>query len=343
MADANQETAPPAVLRTGLIAPASETARLVEAIAATPGLELVAQSGVPQPDAVAGAEWFDDRRVLLARSGVSVAVFGSSSRIGFELAQTAIAAGIHVWRRPPLGRTFGEAVEAAQHARGALSVYRVASHWEHERAAVRDCLRAAGDARPLISEAFVAAAGPPLASWRSGEAEAGGGVLLQDAYAALEQLVAVRGMPETVWAAVERCRRRANEPPRETEDVALVILRYANGSALLRATWDVHAPGVLIRHHGPTWTTTQSDATLRAETPDGAAPAGLTATSDVLRAELEAFVRLVRGQEPREENLAAIGRHLAVSAVLEAAYLSARTGQPESPRRLYAVHGVSGP
>lgn len=341
MSEPPKETNDCAPIRSALIAPASEAARLLEAIVATPDLALAAQSGVPQAEAVSGVDWFDDRRVLVARAGVEAVVIGSSNRIGFEMGQLAAASGIHVWRRPPLGRSFAEALEAAQHARAASGIYRVCTFWDHERIAVREALRGVGDGRPLFTEAYVGAPGPPLASWRAGELEAGGGVLLQDAYAALEQIVALRGLPDSVSATTERCRRRANEPPRETEDVAVAVLRYSNGVAMARATWDIHPASTEIHHHGPVWSTKQDGAEICAGNVDGSTESRQGASTDPIRDDLTAFVRLIRGESAREENLAAIGHHLMVSAVLDAAYLSARTGQPESPRRLYEVHGIS--
>ena len=37
------------------------------------------------------------------------------------------------------------------------------------------------------------------------------------------------------------------------------------------------------------------------------------------------------------------GEHLAVMAVMESAYLSARTGQPEEPARFYQLHELAVP
>jgi hypothetical protein len=56
--------------------------------------------------------------------------------------------------------------------------------------------------------------------------------------------------------------------------------------------------------------------------------------SEFLAADLERFVKAVHG--PRESAmLADQERHVAVASILETAYLSARTGQPEVPRQLY--------
>jgi hypothetical protein len=54
-------------------------------------------------------------------------------------------------------------------------------------------------------------------------------------------------------------------------------------------------------------------------------------------AELSRFVAAIRDAGSREANDRTLERHLAVTALCETAYLSARTGQPEYPAKLYEV------
>jgi hypothetical protein len=57
------------------------------------------------------------------------------------------------------------------------------------------------------------------------------------------------------------------------------------------------------------------------------------------RGELERFVAAVREPDSAASQEVTLERHMAVSALLQATYLSARTGQPESPLKLYEVQG----
>jgi len=108
----------------------------------------------------------------------------------------------------------------------------------------------------------------------------------------------------------------------------------------VHATWDVPPFAQSTAHHGPELT-----VVLR---PDGVAVhsrAGelldedTLAPDDFLRGELERFVAAVRQPDLASPQGVTLERHMAVTALLQATYLSARTGQPESPLKFYEVQG----
>jgi predicted dehydrogenase len=322
-------------LRAALIAPADAAPAHVEALARTGRFRLAAQGGLPQNAVAPGVAWSDDLRVLLAQSELDAVLLAGSVRDSVELAADALGRGLHVWRQPPLGRTFAETTDLLRRAREAERVLHVPSWWDQIREGVRGLMRAEDGFRAAASELRIATVGPELASWRSSLVDAGGGVLSLDAYALLECLVAIRGVPESVAASVGRCRVRGTPTPRETEDSAAALLRYGGGdSAVVTALWDVppyesaawfHSAGVSLRIDG-------RRATLYNAT--GAATDERTHPEDFAAADLSRFAADIAARD-RAESLARQERHAAVASILEAAYLSARTGQPESPRRLY--------
>jgi predicted dehydrogenase len=339
MTDTDNKT--PAVdsqLRVGLIADADETPLLAEAVRACRAFELRAQAGMPQNAAAPDVQWFDDTRVMIAQGEIDALVVATSPCTGVSVGDVAVAHGVHVWRRPPLGRNFAEAVEVARRLEGIAVVYRLASWWDHVEAQVRWALGLEDGCKPVFSEVQVSAAGPPLQSWRSSQVDAGGGVLAYDAYGALEALTVLRGLPESVVGAISKCRRRPSEAPRETEDVANVIFRYENGGvACVRAAWDIPPFGQTSLHHGAEGGVRYSERSVAALTADGAVLEERSLPSGALAAEMTRFAAEITGERQREPTEASINRHLAVSALLEAAYLSSRTGQPEIPRRLFEV------
>jgi predicted dehydrogenase len=336
MSETNNETQAAArSLRVGLIAGAEEAPRYAEAVRACPAMELGAQGGMPQNAALAGVPWFDDTRVLIAQGGIQALVIATAPRAGASLGQVAAAHGVHVWRQPPLGRNFAEAIEVARRLRTVEVVYRTASWWDHVGEDIRGALGLKGGCEPLFSEVSVGAGGPPLTSWRSSQANAGGGVLAYEAYAALEALVAIRGLPESAVGALGTCRRRPSGAPRETEDVAAAILRYDEGLALVRATWDILPFGQITRHHGSQNSLRYTEDCLTVLAPDGSVVEERPLPTDFLEEEMMRFAAEINGEGRRETFEAGIKRHVATSALLEAIYLSARTGQPETPRRLF--------
>lgn len=329
------ELTTPALIRVALIASAEEAPAHVEALARAGAFQLAAQGGLPQNAAAAGVGWSDDLRVLLAQSEIDAVVLAGSVRDSAELALDALGRGLHVWRQPPLGRTFAETTDLLRRARETERVLHTASWWDHIREGVRGLLRAEDGFRAALSELRIAAVGPELASWRSSLVDAGGGVLCMDAYPLLECLVALRGVPESVAASIGRCRVRGTPALRETEDTAAALLRYGGGEcAIVTAMWDVppyetvawlHSGGVSLRID-------RQNATVINAT--GAAIDERAHPGDFAAADLGRFAADIAARD-RGDALARQERHAAVASILEAAYLSARNGQPESPRRLY--------
>jgi len=338
MSETNNEAQTAArCLRVGLIADADEASRYADALRACPALELCAQGGMAQNEALAGVPWFDDTRVLIAQGGIEALVIATSPRVGVRTGNVAVAHGVHVWRQPPLGRNFAEAVEAARQLQSAEVVYRVASWWDHVDAHVRWALGFETGCEPVFSDVQVSAAGPPLTSWRSSQANAGGGVLAYDAYASLEALTAVRGLPESVVGATGKCRRRPSEAPRETEAVASAILRYDRGLALVRATWDIPPFTRTTHHHGSETSVRYGESSIAVLAPDGRVLEERPLPAGFLALEMARFGTEISSADRRAPTEARLNRLLAVSALLEATYLSSRTEHPEIPRRLFEV------
>jgi predicted dehydrogenase len=334
MSTSVRDTAAPP-LRLALIADGLDVDLFAGILNRSPHVQLVAQSGMKQGDAAADVPWFDDSRVMLTRGGVEAVALCVSPRSALELAETAAELGVHVWRLPPLGRTFAEAAELAAKIRNWKIVYRVASWWEHIAEEARAVLARIPGFKPHFSELRASAPGPPVQSWRSAQTDAGGGVLVTAAYPLLEALFAIRGLPVNVAAAIGRYRRRSGEPPRETEDSAAAVLRYESGPAVLRATWDIPPYESISKHDGPDATIVISTDKIGIGT-DTLEEAPLA--PDFLIADLERFVRAVR-LAAAEPSVVSLERHVAVNALLDSLYLSARTNQPESPGKLYEVQG----
>lgn len=337
---AQHETAAPPKLRVGLVAAPEHTPRLAHAIASCDDLLLTAQAGADRAALTAGAEWFDDRRVLIAQGPVDAVVLAVSPRVDTELTGTAAEHGKHIFRLPPLGRGFADVVEVVRRAQTCGVVLRGLSRWEHIAAAAHWALTREESFRPVLSELRFSGPGPGLDSCWSSLVDSGGGVLPGAAYALLESLVAVRGLPEYVSAVVGRCRALPHSAKRETEDVATALLRYEGGGmATIRAAWDVLETESVLLHHGATQTVRQVDSHVALLGAAGDELQRREFTGDWLVEELRRFVRDARTPAALRERDETTERHVAVSALIEASYLSARTGQPEAPRKLYEVQG----
>lgn len=331
------KTAAPRLIRVGLVADAETFGTLADAIQACSSLHLHAQYGPPQATARKAIPWFNDARVLITQGGVEAVVISLATRAAIELANLALDEHLHVWRPAPLARNFAEGVDIVRRTHAAGVVYRVASWWEQAAPIIRNLPPMTPAFSPIYSTVDARAAGPPLDSWRSCLADAGGGVLVSSAYGLLESLVALRPLPDRVSAAVEHFRRVDDKAPRETEDLAAALLRFADGGlADIRAAWDLGAaPAATVAHHTQAhglhyderaaWLTDASGSELDRQ----ALPAHTLST------EMTQFADALSAKPSQAHD--ALERHLAVTALLETVYLSSRTGQPERPAKLYEL------
>ena len=340
MDEPNKAVTPNEPLRAGLIADAEGIAHLAEAVDGA-ALEIVAQSGKRAGVELPDVEWYDDVRVMAAQAGIEALILATSPRASVELTEMAADQELPVWRLPPLARNFAEATDLATRCRQRESIYRVASWWETVEADVRWALGHGEGVKPAFTHIRVCAAGPSVQSWRASLVDTPGGVLATDAYGMLEALVAVRGLPERVSASVANVRRRPGEAPRETEDVATAIVRYEGGrAAAIHATWDVPPFMACTEHHGAELTVSIDPEGVAVRSREGEllAERRLSASA-FMRRELDRFVAAVRQPPEPDAYDPTLERHIAVTALLQAIYLSARTGQPESPLKLYEVQG----
>lgn len=344
MTEQPQSSAGSERLRVGLIADADGVWKLREALADAP-LEIIAQSGMRQPEGLTGVQWFDDERVMIAQAGLRALLLATSTRAAVEIDEFVADHDLPVWRLPPLARSFPEAVELVRRTQQRQPLYRVASMWETVGEEVTNLLRSREGFRPQFSSLRLSLAGPPLHSWRSSAVDAAGGVLATDGYAALEALVAVRHLPETAAATVAPYRRKRGETPRETESVAIAILRYEGaGAAVIEATWDMPPFRQVTEHHGPEFSVFIEPERITLCGADGALlEERRLSTVSHLRRELAQFVECCTAEPGELTQERTLERHLTVTALLHAIYLSARTGQPESPRKLYEVAKWPGP
>ena len=335
----NQADTDSAVRRIGLIADAEELGGYAGLLKRASGLRVAACAGFPRDLTPEHATWYDDQRVLLAQGDIDGVVVATSPRRAVGVGAIALEQGVDLWRRPPLGRNFAEAVEVARRLRTAQSGYRLASWWEQVEQPIRALWNAAIDTKVnLISEIWISAVGPDRASWCSTLVEAGGGVLIQNGYAALEALCALRGLPESVFGWIGTCRGGAAGTPRETEDAAAALLRYSEGgSAVLRATWDVPPYQIRAAHYGSGGEVRHDVASATRYDVRGEEVESRALPQAHPEWELHRFVEMIDAPAEEQNSPRCIDRHLMVSAVLETLYLSARTGQPEDPRRLFEV------
>ncbi len=173
------------------------------------------------------------------------------------------------------------------------------------------------------------ATGDEPEGWRGDSLRAGGGVLLNGAYAQVDLLVTLLGLPESVYAVCSFARAPGETLNYDTEDTALVLMRWGSDcSAMLVARRGVIPGAWQITLVGTNDTLVWPAADSSDDDEAGMGAHSAAGIARQIRSAAGICETVVRRPDLRARD------HLATLAVIEAAYLSAKTGAPEVPARL---------
>ena len=328
--------------------------RTLQALGQLPSVRIV---GVSDRDAAAadqaarasGAPAYDDGRRMLAETRPRAVYLAVPPMAAPDLVELCAERGVHVWKELPLARHLAEAVGMVRRMDQAGLKFAVGTQRRFAPG-----YRRAWELRERLGQVFLARThylfnwGPKL-GWRGDKASSGGGALLELAYHSIDLLVWMLGPPEGVYGLNVGRRRQAKgdkagepDPLYDTDDTAAAILRYRDGCMASVVTTRRSGPvseGLSLHGRGGSLTATSENCLLR--DPDGSVldqVAEEPGPQQVFLRQAEAFARAVLAETPTYECSAR--ENLLTQAIIEALYLSDRTCQPESPRRLLDTHGL---
>ncbi|MCP4250129.1 MAG: Gfo/Idh/MocA family oxidoreductase [bacterium] len=308
-----------------LVAVADEDRSLAEAVAEEAGTTAYADCRQAIVESIAGG---------LDAVFVALPPFASG-----EYLRLAAGRELAVFSLAPVARQYEETVELGALFAEAGRTLVVARTWQFEPAYMRlaDLPNLAG--RVFSAQAdVVQQVDQPLGWW--GDARlAGGGVLLYGGYELVDAVVSLMGVPGEVFATTGAIGEPDTGRVSDTEDAASVVLRYPDertaAVSCRRATnggdWSLTLCGtkatVVVSPDGMTVTDTEGQPLTRTNvrTSNPLAPA-----VNVFVAALAAGVKTVPSQ---------VAEHYPTAATIRSAYLSAKTGQPESPGRILELTG----
>ena len=316
-------------------------AELCAAVAADPVLELVAvadrdKARSQEAGARFGVPTYEDYRSAVIEPEAGVVIMALPPYERPEYLRLAAGRGLAVYACGPPLANVETAVEVARLFSEAGVPFVVSRFWQSEPAYAPLGEIETWAGRLFSANVNVISPAGDLQGWRGDSARAGGGVLLNDAYDQVDALVAVFGMPEEVYTVMPTTSDPNEMRSYDTEDAATVLMRFSAGRV---ATINCRRIGDQrywrYRLHGTratAWITPEEMVIADAE---GRAPvSSKVRTKNRYAPGVSAFGReLTSGARivsPLEE-------HLVTLAVIRTAYLSAKTGQPESPGRLYRI------
>jgi len=346
-------------VRFGVVGSVECAEAWLEALRAAPGAEIVAVSDADARRAAAVAKRydaapFDDHRAMLVQAALGSVILAVSPAVAEKLTPLAVERGLPMLLDVPPARSFDDAAARVKLAEQAGAPMLVRTAWRLDPAIQVIMGPEYPLGRVVQSHAQVIAPMPAPLGWRGDRVGAGGGVLLCEAYDEIDLIVSSMGLPADVLAQTVRAGHRSPEPY-DAEDSAVVLMRYADGRmAGVTASWGpgphrravrlcgVHAAAEI----GPAQVLLDQSAGSDTERHAQTTPLDRT-LKDSRTGLIEALISLLEGQtaaaSPATRSKLTLRDHLPTLAVIEAAYLSTRTGTPEAPHLVFERAGLPRP
>ncbi len=279
---------------------------------------------------------YEDYRSLVvetARGGLDVLFVALEPYQAIEYVKLAATQGICVFHKAPFARNVREARQLIRRFLENDQTLAVSRFWQFEPAfsQLDEVIKSAGRVYAATASVFATAA----PTRRRGAAAGGGsGVLLSGAYEIVDLLVHMLGLPETVYAqcATDSSGGAPAEPG--ADDVAVVSLRFGRERiGCLTVLRGVAAPSWQVSLVATRGTVALSEKGLTLTLREGGANESHPVyTDNPVAAAISAFGASRLSDE--EKLTSPAEQHLPTVALIEAAYLSAKTGEAESPARL---------
>jgi predicted dehydrogenase len=303
-----------------------------------------------------GCAAFDDGRQFIIQNDFECLLVPAPLHQCAEFVRLALKKGIHILKVPPMARNFEEASALAELAAAQRVRYDVAGSLRYANSFLgfMHALAEQPLDKPfllrLVCEVGFLPPGTPEGvpvhpdhemAWVTDQSLAGGGVLLHDTYEWIDQMVSAFGLPQQVYALGSSQASDKQQLHHLTEDSVLMMLRFGErlaGEIVAVRYWDARDDRVTLEVHG-------RDRVMRVD-PEQFCCLDSQGTSlehtqyaydptETLRDLLQAYaLSLLIPEEPDHRFRCDVNSQLAVMAVIEAAYLSCRTGSPESPGRI---------
>jgi predicted dehydrogenase len=291
--------------------------------------------------AEAKCEFFDDYRQLIIQNQLDCLLVAAPIHSCDEFVRMAMKKRFNVLKLAPAARDFEEAAEFVRLADEQEIQYAIANPGRFARCfvALRQFLEENKIEQIFLMNVFCNASDHELSGWQTDPKLAGGGVLLHDCYRIVDQVVWHFGIPQQVYSLSTNQAQDKQQRSYLTEDTAIMTMKF--GDTLIGNFVAVRRAGagpqeVFLRLYGKDRILMVSGKRVSLHDGSGQTIEGMACDDDekvCLKESLDCFVRSLLS--PDENKLTSSGReNLTNMAVIESAYLSARTGFPEEPGRI---------
>jgi predicted dehydrogenase len=333
-------------LKTAVLGLSERGGLLLQAAQEVEGLEIVAVADketnlAEKAASEAQCAFYDDYRQLIIQNQLDCLIVAAPIHSCDEFVRMAMKKRFNVLKLAPAARDFEEAAEFVRLADEQEIQFAVANPSRSARCFVelRKFLEEGKIEHVFLMNIFCNARDREPSGWQTDPKLAGGGVLLHDCYPIVDQVVWNFGMPQQVYSLSTNKAQDKQQRSYLTEDTSIVTMRFGEtfvGNFVAVRRMGAGHQEVFLRFYGKD--RVLSVKATRVSLSDGSGQVIEEVECDedektCLRESLESFAQSVLW--PEENKLASSAReNLKNMAVIESAYLSARTGFPEEPGRI---------
>ncbi len=298
-------------------------------------------------------QWYDDYRQLVIQNQLDCLLVAAGIHSCDEYIRMAMKKKFNVLKLTPMGRNFEEAAEFAALAEQENIKFAIANLRRFGQSYL-DFGKYLQDSR--IEQVFLITAfcnvgplyqqreHPQQREWRTDPKLAGGGVLLYDCYEIIDQIILNFEIPIQIYSLNTNQALDKQQRFYLTEDTAVVTMKFSDtlsGNLIASRREGIGLSEEFLRVYGKDKILAVSDKKL-------AVSGGPEQTTEEFTYEDDEAGRLEKLMtnfalsilKPDENELCSSGKeNLENMAVIESAYLSARTAMPEEPGRIMQMAG----
>jgi predicted dehydrogenase len=286
-------------------------------------------------------EPYTDYRQLIVQNQLDCLLLSTDIHAYGEHLKTAIKRKFNILKLAPPARNFEEASEYVQMAQSEKVKFAVANpaRFSPSFITAHELILQGHIEHVYLITGYCSIAVADRPSWYDDPKLAGGGVLMHDCYPLIDQVLWSFPVPAQVYALNTNGAPDKQQRLYLTEDTSVVSLRFTDalvGNITATRRNEVGPNEMSVKIYGKDALLTVTENLVTLNTPTGRDNQRWQYgqdDQDTMRRLLSCFARSITNpQEPSLVTTAAEG--LNNMAVLESAYLSARTGFPEEPARI---------
>lgn len=287
---------------------------------------------------------YDDYRQLLLEKKLDCMLIATSLYSCEEYIKTAMKKKINILKLAPPARDFEEAVELVRLAENEKIKFAIANPCRFSRRFLefQHFLEEGMIEQPFLVNAVYSGSNERMPSWQSDKELAGGGVLLRNCYEIIDQIVSTFGVPQEVYCLTGNSTGDRKQRHYMTEDTAILVMKFNDiffGNLTASRSTQIVLEQEFIKVHGKNRIITVSGSDFTVSNSFGQIEKHLEYDNNKSCDMAEVLSNFALSILYAEQNtlISSAYENLKNMAVIESAYLSARTAMPEEPKKIFQM------